>query len=150
MQFQRASEIRDALFPDGGNQILVKFQLVPTTLDPGLAEVTVDVGGQRDSYAHGPVEPMALQWPGPKGETLVRVTLVPAAGGAAKVIEEHGPWSLLRLLDNATLTPSGQPDKFSIAFGAAAGHAVFDLDASSVRNPFTLSSLRAFRCPAKL
>ena len=28
--------------------------------------------------------------------------------------------------------------------------AEFELNANSVRNPFTLTALRAFRCPAKL
>ena len=148
-QFQRASEIRDALFPTGP-QILVKFQLVPTQLDAGLAQVSIEIGGQHYTYAHGPIEPMPLQWPASNGVTQVRVTLTPAAGGAATVLEENGPWALLRLLDAARVTPSGQPDKFRIAFGGAGGSAVFDLNASSVRNPFTLSALRAFRCPAKL
>ncbi|MDA8249849.1 MAG: type VI secretion system membrane subunit TssM [Rhodospirillales bacterium] len=149
-QFQRASEIRDALFPDGGNRISVKFQMVPTTLDPGLLQVSIDIGGQHDTYAHGPIEPFALQWPGSNGVTLVRLTLTPAGGGAATVLEEKGPWALLRLMDAARVTPSGQPDRFSVSFGSAAGSAGFELDASSVRNPFTLSALRAFRCPAKL
>jgi type VI secretion system protein ImpL len=149
-QFQRASEIRDALFPTGGSQILVKFQLVPTQLDPGLAQVSIEIGGQHDAYAHGPVQPMPLQWPDAKGLTQVRVTLTPAAGGAATVLEENGPWALLRLLDAAHVIPSGQPDKFQIIFTSPAGKAAFELDASSVRNPFTLSALRAFRCPAKL
>ena len=34
--------------------------------------------------------------------------------------------------------------------GWTGGSAVFDLAASSVRNPFTLAALRSFRCPAKL
>ncbi len=148
-EFQRASEIRDALFPTGG-QMSVKFQLVPTSLDAGLTQVTVEVGGARLTYAHGPNEPVAMQWPGSNGATQVRATLTPANGGAATVLEENGPWALLRLLDAAKVTPSGQPDKFHIAFATPSGSAVFELDASSVRNPFTLSSLRAFRCPAKL
>ena len=149
-EFQRASEIRDALFPTGGTTISVKFQLVPISLDAGLAQVSIEAGGARLTYAHGPIEPTALQWPGSNGATQVRATLTPAGGGAATVLEENGPWALLRLLDAARVTPSGQPDKFRIAFTTPSGSAVFELDANSVRNPFTMSSLRAFRCPAKL
>ena len=149
-EFQRAAEIRDALFPTGGQQISVKFQLIPQTLDATLAQVSIEIGGQRLAYAHGPVEPMAMQWPGTGGNTQVRLTLTPANGGPATVMENNGPWSLLRLLDDAHVTPSGQPDKFHVTFSSSAGNATFELDASSVRNPFTLAALRAFRCPAKL
>src|SRR5208283_1325999 len=109
-EFQRASEIRDALFPTGGQQVSVKFQLVPTQLDPGLAQVSLEAGGARLTYAHGPLEPTAMVWPGANGNTQVRFTATPAGGGAAKVIEENGPWALLRLLDVAHIASSGQPD----------------------------------------
>ena len=79
-----------------------------------------------------------------------RLTLTPANGAPATVVERTGPWSLLRLMDAGQVTPSGQPDKFRVTFSSPAGSAVFDLTASSVRNPFTLTALRAFRCPAKL
>jgi type VI secretion system protein ImpL len=76
--------------------------------------------------------------------------MTPANGGNETVVERDGPWALLRLLDTARITPSGQPDKFRIAFTGAGGTATFELNASSVNNPFTLSALRAFRCPPKL
>jgi len=149
-EFQRASEIRDALFPTGGSQVSVKFQLVPTQLDSGVAQVSIEVGGQRLTYAHGPLEPTAMVWPGANGNTQVRFTATPANGGAATVIEQNGPWSLLRLLDAAHVAPSGQPDKFHLTFTTPAGSAVFDLNAASVRNPFTMTALRAFHCPPQL
>ena len=43
-EFQRASEIRDALFPTGGTAVSVKFQLTPTQLDSGLAQVSLEAG----------------------------------------------------------------------------------------------------------
>jgi hypothetical protein len=57
---------------------------------------------------------------------------------------------LLRMLDSIKVIPSGQPDKFRLVFSAPGGSAIFDLNASSVRNPFTMGALRAFRCPAAL
>jgi len=149
-QFQRAADIRDALFPAGGTQILVKFQLIPVQLDAGLGQISIETSGQRMAYAHGPIEPTAMQWPASNGSTLVRLTMTPAGTGQATVTENAGPWALLRLLDAAHVSPSGQPDMFRITFTSPAGSAEFELNANSVRNPFTLSALRAFRCPAKL
>jgi type VI secretion system protein ImpL len=149
-QFERAREIRDALFAAGGPQVSVKFQLTPITLDPGLSQISVEVGGTRLAYAHGPTEPTAMQWPGATGSTLVRMTMTPAAGGAAMTVTNTGPWSLLHLLDAGHVVASGQSDKFTISFTSGAGTASFELDASSVRNPFTMGAMRAFRCPPKL
>ena len=119
-------------------------------VDPGLAQVSLEVGGQRVTYAHGPVEPAALQWPGSDGKTQVRFTATPANGEPATVIEQNGPWALLRLLDAAHVDPTDQPDKFHITFKTPSGNAVFGLDAASVRNPFSMAAFRAFRCPAQL
>ncbi|HEY6432511.1 MAG TPA: type VI secretion system membrane subunit TssM, partial [Acetobacteraceae bacterium] len=149
-EFERAADIRDALFSAGGSQILVKFQLIPESLDPGLAEVTLEDAGQTLTYAHGPIQPMMMQWPGQGGNTLMRLTMTPANGGSATIIENDGPWSLLRLLDAGKVTPSAQPDKFRITFSSPAGSSEFKLNASSVRNPFSMTALRAFRCPDKL
>jgi type VI secretion system protein ImpL len=150
VQFENAARIRDSLF-NGAQQIMVKFQLVPASLDAGVGQVTLDFAGQSMTYNHGPTESMAFQWPGANGKTLVRVTMTPAGGGNGQVIEKDGPWALLRLFDPPTrVVPSGQPDKFSLIFSSPSGNASFQLNASSVRNPFTLTALRAFRCPATL
>ncbi len=148
-QFENAALIRDSLF-SGGTQIAVKFTLVPVALDAGVGQITLDIAGQSLTYNHGPTELEQFQWPGQGGKTLVRVTITPAAGSNATVTEKDGAWALLRLLDTARVVPSGEPDKFRLIFTAPAGSATFELNASSVRNPFTLPALRSFRCPATL
>jgi type VI secretion system protein ImpL len=148
-QFERAALIRDSLFSNGA-AMQVRFQLLPVSLDPALAKVSVDIAGTSLTYDHGPAESTSFQWPGAGGKTLVRVTFTPTAGGSGTVIERDGSWALLRLLDAARVIPSGQPDKFRVVFSAPAGTAEFELTASSVRNPFTMSALRAFRCPSRL
>ena len=149
VQLERAAQIRDSLFASGP-AIQVKFQLVPVSLDAGVGQISLDIAGTTMTYNHGPTESTSFVWPAATGKTLVRVTMTPAAGGNAQVTEKDGPWSLLRLLDAAKVIPSGQPDKFRLVFQSPAGSASFDLNASSVRNPFTLGALRAFRCPAAL
>ena len=148
-QFERAALIRDSLFADG-QQLTVKFQLVPVSLDAGIGQITLDFAGQTLTYNHGPTESTAFRWPGANGKTLVRVTITPAGGGNAAITEKDGAWALLRLLDTARVIPSGQPDKFRLVFAGPGGNATFDLNASSVRNPFTLGALRSFRCPSSL
>ncbi|HVY16444.1 MAG TPA: type VI secretion system membrane subunit TssM [Rhodopila sp.] len=148
-EFDRADQIKKALFGTG-NQVQVRFQLVPVSLDPSVAQISIDIAGTTLTYNHGPAEQARFQWPKADGTTLVRVTMTPTSGGNATIIEKDGPWALLRLLDTATVTPSGQPDKFRITFTGGGGTATFQLNANSVNNPFTLSALRSFRCPPKL
>ncbi len=153
-QFERAALIRDSLFGAGGTALQVRFQLVPVSLDAGVGKVTLEIGGQAMTYDHGPPQSAWFQWPGPGGKTLVRETMTPAAGNAGGGGEfgadKDGAWALLRFLDTVQVIPSGQPDKFRMVLRSPAGNATFELNASSVRNPFTLSALRSFRCPASL
>ena len=148
-EFFRASQIRDALFTNG-KEVQVRFQLVPIALDAQVAQISLDIAGQTLVFNHGPPEPGRFQWPGQGGKTLIRVTMTPASGGPGQIIERDGAWALLRLLDAARVTPSGQPDKFRISFTGAGGIATLELNATSVNNPFTMAALRSFRCPAKL
>lgn len=146
-EFEKAAQIRDGLFTNG-TAVQVRFQLTPVSLDPAIAQISVDIGGSTLSYAHGPTEAQPFTWPGASGKTGVRVTITPTSGNAT-ILEQDGPWALLRLLDGH-ITGGAQPDKFRVTFSGTGGAGVFDLNASSVRNPFTLSALRSFRCPAKL
>jgi type VI secretion system protein ImpL len=148
-EFERAAQIRDALFGEG-KQVHVRFELVPVSLDPKVGQISIDIAGDKLVASHGPPEKQNFQWPGASGKTLVRVTMTPAGGGNEVMVEKDGPWALLRVLDTAKITSGGQPDKFRITFTGAGGAAVFELNASSVNNPFTMAALRSFHCPPKL
>ena len=148
--FELANDIRDSLYPNGANTLQVRFQLTPVNLDPGVGQISLDIGGKRLTDNHGPTEPTQFQWPGPDGQTPVRVTMTPAAGGNADVHDFTGPWALLRMLDSAKISPTNQPDKFRVQFSGGGGTSTMDLIANSVRNPFNLTALRSYRCPAKL
>ncbi len=147
-EFEKAAQIKDGLFSNG-TAIQVRFQLTPISLDATLGQISVDIGGTTLTYAHGPTEATPFTWPGTTGKTGVRVTMTPISGGNGAIMEADGPWALLRLLDGH-IASSPLPDKFRVTFTGGGGAGVFDLTASSTRNPFTLAALRSFRCPAKL
>jgi type VI secretion system protein ImpL len=150
--FERAAQIREALFTGGAQQVQVKFELVPLELSPQIARLSLDIGGQVLSWEHGPPESTQFQWPAQGGRTAARLTMTPTGGDHAVVIEKSGPWALLRLFDSpARLDPAAQPDKFRLTFtDRTGGTATFDLNASSVRNPFSKDLLHGFRCPSAL
>ncbi len=147
-QFQLASDIRMALFPSSAATVALKFEITPVTLDNGVGQVSLDVDGQELTYAHGPVLPMRMQWPGTGGRNQVRLTFSPVSGASSSVTKE-GPWAIFRLLDGGKAS-STQSDRVTYSFSGAGGTASFLIAAGSVVNAFTLPALHQFRCPASL
>ncbi len=148
VQFQLASEIRAALFPTSAASVALKFEVSPGQLDNGIGQVTLDADGQELSYAHGPIQPMRMQWPGPAGRNQVRLTFNPV-GGAAATVTKDGPWALFRLLDTGRAS-AAQTDRVTYAFTGPGGVASFLFTAGSVVNVFTLPALHQYRCPGTL
>ncbi|MGE3741329.1 MAG: type VI secretion system membrane subunit TssM, partial [Geminicoccaceae bacterium] len=147
-QLERARRIGRSLF--GGGTFRATFTLTPLDLDGGAASVTLDLDGQTLRYDHGPSQPKGFVWPGPNGTGIVRVSFAPLGGGPPVTDSAEGPWSLFRLLQRAQLASGGQPDLFEVTLAAGGHSARFRLKAGSVDNPFDLSLLGGFQCPASL
>jgi type VI secretion system protein ImpL len=149
-QFQRAAQIRDALFRDGGRNVSVRFSARLIKLDPAVKRFVLDVDGQQ--LVATPDEASAsaaFQWPSGKGTGQAHVEFDPSPGAAAAAsLHREGSWALFRLLDAASVEPAGQPDRFRVVFGG--GLATLELVANSVVNPFRSGTLDRFRCPDAL
>ena len=143
-QFQRAAVIRDTFFAGGASAPTIQLEFKPVEMDRGLSKFTLDVDGQAVRYDHGPTIPQKVRWPGTAGTGVVRVMVEPA-GGTGMV--NDGPWALLRLFDRVSLQPGSAPEKYRAVFDIDGRKAVFDITASSVRNPLRLQELRSFQCP---
>ena len=71
-------------------------------------------------------------------------------GAAGTPLLFEGPWALFRMFDRATLESLGSPDRFRATFQIDGKPVRYEVTASSVQNPFRLSEMQAFRCPATL
>ena len=149
-QFQRASVIRETLFPAGASTPSLKLEFKPVDMDPGLTQFILDVDGQVVRYAHGPQIPTTVQWPGPRGSSQVRVQISPPSGSGNSGMSTEGPWALWRMFDKVRIEPGPSPEKFRATFDVDGRKAVFDITTSSVRNPFKLRELVDFSCPSSL
>jgi type VI secretion system protein ImpL len=147
-QFERAAAIRDAFFPTGGGQLTVPFEVTPVSLDANANSVLLEIDGQQVSYAHGPVLPARLTWPGSGGQT--RVAFQSNAPGLPSISGFSGPWAFFRLLDQGRRLDGGTGDRFRVQWTAGGLSAIFEIRAGSVTNPFNLRELKAFRCPGSL
>jgi type VI secretion system protein ImpL len=142
-RFRAAAKIRDVLFPAGTNRPAFELTFRPLDMDPDIDRLELDIDGQTIRYAHGPLLPVTVKWPGALGH--VRIAVTPAMTGASE--EYAGPWALFRLMDHAALKEQGAPGHFMVVFDVGGRHASFDVSSSSGANPFRLRELERFECP---
>lgn len=147
-QFQRAASIRDLFFGPGGRDPTVRFDITPLSADNTTKQVTIDLGDQTITYAHGPVRPVTVTWPGTNRIIAARLSFDPPPATATPVIQTAGPWALFRLFDKGTLRQAGSTDKYNFDVTIGDRHASFEIRAGSVLNPLAPGLLRDFRCPA--
>src|SRR5262249_37469291 len=101
-------------------------------------------------YAHGPQVPSHVQFPGPGGRSQVRMFIVPPPSAGSTGIKFEGPWALFRMFDGVRIDEGRPTGRFLATIDIEGRHAVFEIFASSVRNPFRLPELSQFRCPTTL
>ena len=111
---------------------------------------TIDIDGSAVSYAHGPPRIFPVQFPGPRGRRQIRAFISPAPPSGANAITFDGPWAPLRMFDSIEVRQTPQPDRFEATIVFEDRRAVFEIRATSVRNPFYLPELTEFRCPVGL
>jgi type VI secretion system protein ImpL len=149
-QFERAAVIRDVFFRGGARSPTLRFDFKPVEMDATITQFALDVDGQIVKYAHGPVVPMSVQWPGPKGSNQVRVQIDPPATQGSSGATVDGAWALFRMLDKESISSAGAPEQFFVTFTIDNRHARFQVTANSVQHPFHLRELREFSCPEVL
>jgi type VI secretion system protein ImpL len=149
-QFNRARNIRRAFFPTPGQPPSVRFSLRPAFLHPQVLRATLTLDGRDIVYRHEQPRAYDIEWPA-RAETSTVSVVLTLTNGQEQRVERSGPWALFRLADASGLATRGTTDRFQFTVGEANGpRIVYDLRASSVTNPFSLDSLRSFRCPDSL
>ena len=144
-QFQYADTIKNTFFRMGRQSPKVSFKLKPISMSSTITQFIMDVDGQILTYAHGPLRPVAMQWPGPNNSGQVRIQLLPPISGYSGLSTE-GPWALFRAFDKARISRTSDPSLFIMTFNIQGREAKFELRASSAVNPFQLNELHSFRC----
>ncbi len=148
-QFQRADKIKNIFFRMGRQTPSVSFKLKPTSMSSEITQLMLDVDGQVLNYAHGPVRPVTMSWPGPSNSNQVRLQFLPPKEGFSGFTKE-GPWAFFHVLDLAGITPTSNPTIFDIIIKIHGRYVQFKLQASSAINPFQLTDLHSFQCPQHL
>lgn len=149
-QFQRARVIRGAFFSASAQAPSVKFSIRPIFLHPQVLRAVMNIDGRDIVYRHEAQRAYEVEWPTKSDSSTVSVILTTTDNQEIKA-DASGPWSLFRLVDNSRLASRGTADRYSFAVGRTDGpNIVYELRAASVSNPFSLDTLRGFRCPDQL
>jgi type VI secretion system protein ImpL len=78
------------------------------------------------------------------------VSISPPPPSGASAIKFEGPWALFRMFDDVKMEETNQLERFVATISVGGRRAVFEILASSVRNPFRLAEIGQFRCPTTL
>jgi type VI secretion system protein ImpL len=146
-QFQRAAEIRDAFFPNGGNAPSISFTVMPTSVT-GAESVVLKINATTIESQPTGNTPTTVEWPGPDPDNHSAVAFKASTFSDVSLIERRGPWAFYHLLDAATKQSRG--DGFVATFTQKDKSASYEFAANSINNPLLLPALRDFRCPAGL
>lgn len=148
--FQRAREIREVFFRDpGGKKMAWKVDLKVVELDPEIVELNLDFDGQNQRYVHGPVVPLKVTWPGPRGGQGGEMTASPRIRPDTSTIAANGPWALLRVIAKGRLAGSATASHFLAEYDFDGRKAKLDINTGSLANPWTTGLLQGFQCPGR-
>ena len=147
-QFQRGARVRDMLFSAGGRQPSLRFDLLPLGADAALGKVRLEIDGQAvDTLAGTPTQAASILLPSGKGAGQVRLEASPALRIG---LTTEGPWAWFRMMDKGVLESSIQEERYKLTFDLEGRKVSYQLNASSIINPFRREALEQFRCPASL
>ena len=152
--FQHARAIRDIFFTAAGQkQMSWKAALRVQALDPTISTLSMDIDGQLIQYQHGPVTPITVMWPGPRGGVHAEISASPGIRPETSTIATDGPWALMRLLQKGRISSTAEAGhtRVELDFDKGARKAVLDIaSAGSLPNPLTSDLLKTFKCPSSM
>jgi len=149
-QWGKAQVIRRGFFADDRGPPHVRFTLAPYSLDSAVSRAIFRFGGQQMEYRHGPIVPMAFQWPTETEDGRSSLVLERGVERPLGIEKNTGLWSLFRLFDLMQSEPLSGRDVRVLKADLGGLHANYLLTSQSTSSPFDLAAWRTFRIPEQL
>ena len=144
-EFQRAAAIKDAYFASGSPMPGLSMTFKPTTLSGNAELALLEVNGTVVQSQQVGNAPVTLTWPGSGSSGSAGISLIPELPGRASNIGASGPWALLRLLAQGSVSKSG--DGVAARFVIGGREVSYKIEIASLSNPLTLNAIDEFKCP---
>ncbi|MCS3420936.1 type VI secretion system protein ImpL [Pseudomonas sp. BIGb0450] len=149
-QQEKVQVIRRGFFADEPGDLQVRFTLAPYSLDSSVSRAVLRFGDQQIEYRHGPIVPMAMQWPTEVENGRSSLVLERGSERALGLEKNTGAWSLFRLFDLMQSEPSDGQDVLILKADLAGLRANYLLTSRRTPNPFQMAQWRTFRLPEQL
>ncbi|MPQ87107.1 type VI secretion system membrane subunit TssM [Pseudomonas sp. MAFF 730085] len=149
-QLSKAQTIRRGFFSEGEGQLAVRFTLAPYSLDQAVSRAVFSFGGQQLEYRHGPIVPVAFEWPSTVENGRSSLVLERGAARALGIEKNSGAWSLFRLFDLMQNEPASGRDAQILKSDLGGLRANYLLVSQRMPSPFQLDTWRTFRLPEQL
>lgn len=146
--FQRAAQIREAFFPNGGSAPGIQLTVTPNTISGDAELALLNVNGTVIESRKVGNSPQTFMWPASGSSGSASISLVPEMEGRKAQISYTGPWGFMRLLRAGSVSRRG--DVLGARFVIGGRGVSYKIQVGSVSNPFSLPALVKFRCPTGL
>lgn len=146
--FQQAKKIRSVFFKEQtAKKMSWEMEMSVVEMDPNITELVINIDGQTLRYAHGPVTPLHIVWPGPRHGSMAEITASPRIKTDTSTLLTTGPWALFRLLDLGTSIETSARGSQLIEYDFDGRKVVMELTTGSDFNPVNRTLLTNFSCP---
>ncbi|WP_122662112.1 type VI secretion system membrane subunit TssM [Pseudomonas viridiflava] len=149
-QLGRVQTIRRSFFNEDPERPHFKFRLEPWSLDQNLSRADFQFGDKQLEYRHGPIVPLALQWPAEGDNSSASLIVEHTSGRRVGYQENTGPWSLFRLVERMETEHHSGRDVLMLKANLEERRVNYLLMSQRSPNPFEMGDLRAFKLPAVL
>lgn len=148
--FSQAIQIRDTFFREpSAKKMTWKADIRISEIDPAITDLTINLDGQTLRYAHGPVTPWNIIWPGPRGGSMAEISANPRIKSDSSALLMRGPWAVFRLFERGQISSTSTNSRTVVDFKFDARPATVEINAGTQPNPLTSDVLRGFKCPGR-
>jgi len=161
-QVRKAQQIKNIYFRNNPEVPSVRFQLKPFKMGKKDARFTLELGGKRIVYNHGPKFWKTVTWTGDDEQTRTRIIFEDLNENThIKVFD--GSWAWFKLQDQSRLIKTKNSNTFYVNYSvkpdntadgivtANNQHSItFQIKAKSVNNPFNRNLLRSFKVSERI
>lgn len=149
-QLSKAQIIRRGFFGEDHGELVVRFTLAPYSLDQAVSRAVLSIGGQQLEYRHGPIVPVAFQWPSEVDNGRSSLVLERGTERPLGIEKNSGAWSLFRFFELMQSEPASGRDAQLLKSDLGGLRANYVLVSQRVPSPFQLDTWRTFRLPEQL
>lgn len=140
------SQLADVLYTDGGMGMSFELRGKPVQ---DVVQTSFVLNGEKHHYFNQRERWQRFRWPGQGDHPGISLTWTSVHGGERLYADYQGTWGLIRLLEEANVTPLDDGDsRFRVVLSAPDGLGLtWHLRTELAEGPLALLKLRSFRLP---